>query len=345
MLRFFGLLLAALPAFATDPPGLSVAESDPRSSAPAGTITCPAGRFVPLNISGGKPALVIGNEAGLLEIYPLSPGEAINGVRYDEPPGAKVKRYTFPKGATHYAVAGDVGGTVTLQSIVNGIPDKDKNETAPTVAGKLVLTLTAPLPPPGPVTKLALTGYPNAGTAPLTTNFSAVGLDPTVPFSVSFGDSSPQVMTLPASHAYTAPGTYTATLAQGERLASTVVSVTGTPIPPPPPVVNSFRVIYVTESATALTKTQNAVINAAANVAYRNSKVTKTNNWPDWRSYDPQTPPEKDYPGLAAMWAAAKPAITTVPCVIFQVNDKITIESFPATAADDLALSKKYGGQ
>lgn len=117
------------------------------------------------------------------------------------------------------------------------------------------------------------------------------------------------------------------------------------PPPPPPPVVSSFRVIYVTESATNLTKTQNAVINSQATVAYLNSKVTKTNNWPDWRSYDPQTGAEKDYPGLSAMWTAAKPAITTVPCVVIQVNGNVTIEPFPASAAEALTLLKKYGGQ
>lgn len=275
-----GLSAAGYAQPPSDPPvdlpsGIAVAESEPRSSSPPGVITCAAGRFVPVVVSGGKPTLLLGNEAGLLEVYPLAKGEAINGVRYDEPAGAKTKRYTFPKGATHYVVAGDVGGTVTLTSVVNGVKSTD----APTVAGKLVLTLTAPMPPPVPPSPVPPTPVPPA------------------------------------------------------------------PVPPTPVPVTSFRVIYVTESATALTKTQNAVINAQANVAYLNSKVTKTNSWPDWRSYDPQTPAEKDYPGLAAMWAAAKPAVTTVPCVIIQVNDKVTIEPFPATAADALTLLKKYGGQ
>lgn len=120
------------------------------------------------------------------------------------------------------------------------------------------------------------------------------------------------------------------------------------PIPPgptPPGPVTSFRVIYVTESATNLTVKQNAVVNAAEVVKYLNSHCTKTNNWPDWRSYDPQTVAEKDYAGLAAMWTATKPALTTIPCVAIQVNEKITIEPFPADATAALTLFRKYGGQ
>lgn len=130
--------------WAADPPGLAVAGSDPQAASTPGTLSVAAGRFVPLAVAGGKPALLLGNEAGLFELFPLPAGHTVIGVRYDEPAGAKAKRYTFPTGSVTIAVAGDKGGTVTLTSVVNGATAAD----APTVAGKLVLTLTAPIPPP-----------------------------------------------------------------------------------------------------------------------------------------------------------------------------------------------------
>jgi hypothetical protein len=135
------------PVAATDPPGLTVAGSEPQAAQPTGAISCPSGRFVPLNIVSGKPALVLGNEDGLLSLYPLKPGEGVLGIRFDEPAGAKTKRYTFPAGANWIAVAGDGSGTVNLAAVVNGATPAD----APTVAGRLVIALHGPGPPPAPV--------------------------------------------------------------------------------------------------------------------------------------------------------------------------------------------------
>ncbi len=334
------LLLLSVPSFG-EPPGLSVAASDPQVEQITGNVSCAEGRFIPLNMSPGKPALMMGNEAGYLTIYPLGPGEAVHGIRYDEPVGAKTKRYTFPKGANYYAVAntmppGVAPATITLISVVNGEPTKEEpsKPQPPTVAGKLVITLTAAHPPPPPIT---LTATPSTGNVPLTVQFTSTG--DTSGGVLEYGDGSSG--SVPASHVYAAAGTYTAKLTAAGKTASAVVVVAGAPVPP---VVTSFRVIYVTESSKNLTQTQNAVINAADTVSYLNSKCTKTNNWPDFRHYDPQTKGEKDYPGLANLWAATKPAITTVPCVIIQVNDKATIEPFPATVADAMTLFRKYGG-
>ena len=47
-------------------------------------------------------------------------------------------------------------------------------------------------------------------------------------------------------------------------------------------------------------------------------------------------------PGLKEAWTATKPAITSVPCIAFQVNEKITIEPLPATTADATAMIAKY---
>src|SRR5262245_26145579 len=104
MSRLSALLVAAVVScsgLATDPPGLAVASSDPQVTQPAGSVTVPSGRFVPLNVASGKPALVLGNDAGLVEIFTIEKGHSLIGIRFDEPALAKAKRYTFPQGVTH----------------------------------------------------------------------------------------------------------------------------------------------------------------------------------------------------------------------------------------------------
>ncbi len=152
MIRLLVLLLFAGPAWA-DPPGLVVAESEPQSTLPSGAVKCAEGRFVPLTLAPGQPSLLLGNKLGYLTLYPLAPGEAVHGIRYDEPAGAKVKRYTFPASAkaNYYAVANALpekvaAADVELLAVVNGKTPAD----APTVAGSLVISLTASIPPPVP---------------------------------------------------------------------------------------------------------------------------------------------------------------------------------------------------
>jgi PKD repeat protein len=269
-------------------------------------------------------------DPNVVEVINRSPTEKFYGVPFDSPPGTKSADKAFPdaKGMVAIVVGKNPGTcTVSVWTVKNG--------TAVKIDTILIQVGPRP-PPPSPIT---LTATPSTGTAPLTVQFTATG--ETAGGVLEFGDGTQATAFFPAHHSYGTAGTYTAKLTAGGKVVSAVVVVSGTPVPP---VVTSFRVIYVTESAKNLTKTQNAVINAAETVAYLNSKCTKTNNWPDFRAYDPQSPAEKDYPGLAQMWAAAKPAITTVPCVAIQVNDKVTIEPFPASVADALTLFKKYGG-
>lgn len=143
----FAVAFLSVVATAADPPGISVAATSPQTSQPLGVVKCEPGRFVPLTIVPGKPALLLGNEAGLVEVYPVKPGEAVFGVRFDEPAGAKTKRYTFPDGVTHLAVAGDVSGPVNLVAVVNGKVPTDP----PVVAGKMAIEVVGSRPPPGPV--------------------------------------------------------------------------------------------------------------------------------------------------------------------------------------------------
>jgi hypothetical protein len=272
LLTLSAALLACPLSFAGPPGGIVVAASKPEADVPVGAIKVASGRFVPLNIAAGKPALVFGIETPLFDITPILPTDSIIGIRWNEPAGAKAKRYTFPPGATHVAVAGDTAGVVTLTAIVNGPAATEKvPEGPPSVAGTLVLEVTGARPPPP-------------------------------------GPTPPD------------PG----------------------PTPPPGP-VTSFRVIFVTESATVLSAAQNAVTGAKAVQAYLTSKTTPEGGWSGWRHYDPQTG-MNDQPTMRALWAAVKPKITTVPCLVIEVNGKADILPFPANATEALATLKKYAG-
>jgi len=86
---------------------------------------------------------------------------------------------------------------------------------------------TGPRPPP-----FTLTAAPNAGNAPLSTTFKAVGLDPALPYSINYGDGSAPDQSL--SHTYAAAGTYPAVVTQGDRSATAVVTVGAAPQPTDP---------------------------------------------------------------------------------------------------------------
>lgn len=243
--------------------GMTIAGSEPQAAATPGSVTVAAGRFVPLDVAGGKPALVLGNEAGLLEMFDIPASHSVLGIRFDEPAGAKAKRYTFKTPVT-IALAGDKSGTVTLTSVVNGA-DASK---PPTVAGKLVLTLTAPQPPPGP-------------------------------------DPKP-------------------------------------PPPPPPPVTKSFRVVMVYETGKTMPAAQQAVLNAKSIEDYLIANTTPENGLAGFRRYDKDQQAEALTPGFAALWAAVKPQVTTVPCWAIEKDGKVDIVPWPANTAEGLALAKKY---
>jgi hypothetical protein len=125
------------------------------------------------------------------------------------------------------------------------------------------------------------------------------------------------------------------------------------PDPPAPPVpVTSFRVVFVYESGTNLTAAQSAVIYGKAVEAYLNATCTKEGNLPGWRRYDKDTDAANEQPTMRALWAAVKPALTTVPCVVIEVNGKADILAIDKpdgkggrvtlTPAEALALLKKY---
>lgn len=118
-----------------------------------------------------------------------------------------------------------------------------------------------------------------------------------------------------------------------------------TPDPKPPGPVTSFRVLLVYESAQLLTPQQSAVVYGKAVADYLNAKCTKDGTNPSWRRYDKDADASTEAPNVKALWEAVKPKVTTVPCVVIEVNGTATIEPLPASIDAALTLLKKYRGE
>jgi PKD repeat protein len=277
------------------------------------------------------------SDPNVLEVVTRNPGERFYGTPFDSPIGTHSSDKSWPdaKGAVAVLIGKAPGQcTISVWAVRDG----------KAVKVDTVLVTVGPRPPPPNPNPITLTATPSTGNAPLAVQFTASG-DPAALAGIvtlDYGDGSTPTNYLPISHTYAAAGTYTAKLTAGGKVASAVVVVAGTPVPP---VVTSFRVIFVTESAALLSPQQNAVINAKTTRDYCNAKCTRENNQPDWRSYDPQTGTTSGYVGIDTTWAAAKPKMTTIPNMIVEVNGKAEILPFPANAAACLATLQSYGGK
>jgi hypothetical protein len=119
-----------------------------------------------------------------------------------------------------------------------------------------------------------------------------------------------------------------------------------TPEPGPGP-VTSFRVFLVFESGAQMTAAQQGVFYGSATEAELNKAVGTANASFGWRRLDRDADPAKLPTGMREAWTAARAEIKpgNPPCVVFQVNEKITIEPLPATDADAAALVTKYRGK
>lgn len=116
------------------------------------------------------------------------------------------------------------------------------------------------------------------------------------------------------------------------------------PEPPKPEPVESFRVIFVYESSDPITPAMQRVMFGQATRNYLDGKTTRhANAGSGWRRWDKDVDAtnERD-PDIKALWEAAKPKVTTVPCVIVSVNRKADIVPFPADEAAAIELFKKY---
>jgi hypothetical protein len=111
-----------------------------------------------------------------------------------------------------------------------------------------------------------------------------------------------------------------------------------------PAPVTSFRVLFVVESAETLTAAQSSVIYGRAVSDYLTAKTTPEGGKPGWRRFEKDTEAADDTPTVKALWAAVRPQITAVPCVVIEVNGKATIEVLPATPEAAVKLFKSYAG-
>lgn len=117
------------------------------------------------------------------------------------------------------------------------------------------------------------------------------------------------------------------------------------PGPTPPGPVTSFRVIFVKESGQTLNKDQTPIPTAKVIRDYLDAKTTPEDGTVGWRTYDPQMTTENEPPALKRLWTAAKPSITTVPCLVVEVNGNATVMPFPVNVADAMKILKEAGGQ
>jgi hypothetical protein len=117
------------------------------------------------------------------------------------------------------------------------------------------------------------------------------------------------------------------------------------PVPnPTPEPVKSFRVIFVKESGQTLSGEQVAIPGAKEIRDLLNAKTTAEGNQPGWREYDPQQITDNEQPTMKALWSAVKPQLLPAPCLVVEVNGKVTVMPFPATVAEAVETLKKHGG-
>ncbi len=118
------------------------------------------------------------------------------------------------------------------------------------------------------------------------------------------------------------------------------------PVPPGPPPgpVTSFHVILVKESGSTLNADQTAISGAKSVRDYLTAKTTPESGLAGWREYDPQQNVANEKSSLKALWAAAKSSITTVPCLVVEVNGKVSVVPYPKNVTEAMNTLKAYGG-
>lgn len=125
------------------------------------------------------------------------------------------------------------------------------------------------------------------------------------------------------------------------------------PIPPPKPVIpkvdptvpvppKTLRIIFVLESGATLPVGQQSVVDAKIVRDWVIANTTNDGKQYGWRRYDPDEDVTNESPAMKAIWEAAKPKLTKIPCVVVAADNKIDIVAYPASAAAAVELFKKY---
>lgn len=115
------------------------------------------------------------------------------------------------------------------------------------------------------------------------------------------------------------------------------------PTPPPQP-VTSFRVIFGFENS-QITPAINNVMYAKMVEDYLMVNTTAENGLAGFWRTDKDADGSTATPMMAALWAAVKPKITTVPFLAVEVNGKAEIVPFPKTPEECLETLKKHRGK
>lgn len=143
-----------------------------------------------------------------------------------------------------------------------------------------------------------------------------------------------------------------------EGSTTTIEVDTGTaPIPPPkpvdpktvdppvPPVVSSFRVIFVYESSVTFTQPQKNVIMGKVVEDYLTRNTTGEGVWAGWGRFDKDVETLNGAPVMSKLWADVKPKLTVFPCMVVEVNGHADILNLPTNPADAIATLTKYSGK
>lgn len=141
---------------------------------------------------------------------------------------------------------------------------------------------------------------------------------------------------------------------ESEAVRKTIEVVDGTaPIPPPVPVdpdkpappepVKSFRVFLVTESGQTVTAAQSSAIFGVKVQTLLTDLCGEQGT--GWQVRDKNTDSQADTTPMKAFWAAAKPLVTTTPCVAAEVNGKVSVHPLTDVAQVSALLKKLAGGK
>jgi hypothetical protein len=117
--------------------------------------------------------------------------------------------------------------------------------------------------------------------------------------------------------------------------------------PDPKPIkVDSFRVLFIIESANTPTAKQQSTIYGQAVRTWLDANTTPTGNIKGWLTLDKDTSLDKfEVPPMQRLWSAIQPKVKNVPCVAIEVNGVATLENLPESPDEMLKLLKKYRGE
>lgn len=149
------VLAGPMPAEPPSEPAVRIARTVPMALPETAPVKVAPGRFVPIELAAGKPALIEASDDSAVRLFALSSGGSVIGVRFDEPDGSEPKEYRFPdaKGTIHIALARSKPGPVRIRATVNGPGDGP-----PVVAGAVTVEIFGGITPPPKPDPLPITG-------------------------------------------------------------------------------------------------------------------------------------------------------------------------------------------